>query len=65
MTDAGTLLRAVLAQPEDEAVRLVYADWLEEQGDPRAEFIRLQIALAHSSPADALHFETRPEPARC
>jgi uncharacterized protein (TIGR02996 family) len=59
MTDAGTLLRAVLAQPEDEAVRLVYADWLEEQGDPRAEFIRLQIALAHSSPADARHFENK------
>jgi uncharacterized protein (TIGR02996 family) len=33
-------LRAILASPEDAAPRLVYADWLEEQGDPRAELLR-------------------------
>jgi uncharacterized protein (TIGR02996 family) len=47
------LLQAVIAQPEQEAPRLVYADWLEEQGTPedadRAEFIRLQIELAHAT----------------
>jgi uncharacterized protein (TIGR02996 family) len=33
--------------PEDDAPRLVYADWLEENGDPvRAEFIRVQCRLA-------------------
>jgi uncharacterized protein (TIGR02996 family) len=37
-------LRAICADPEDDTVRLVYADWLDENGDPeRAEFIRLQI----------------------
>lgn len=39
-------LRAICADPEDDTVRLVYADWLDENGDPdRAEFIRLQVAV--------------------
>jgi uncharacterized protein (TIGR02996 family) len=45
-------LRAILAAPDDDTLRLVYADWLEEHGDPRSEFIRIQIALAHE-PADS------------
>jgi uncharacterized protein (TIGR02996 family) len=40
-------LRAICANPEDDTVRLVYADWLDENGDPeRAEFIRTQVTLA-------------------
>jgi uncharacterized protein (TIGR02996 family) len=39
--------RAMAAQPEDDLVRLVYADWLEENGRAeRAHFIRAQMALA-------------------
>jgi uncharacterized protein (TIGR02996 family) len=38
-------LRAIFHQPDDEALRLVYADWLEERGDPRAEFLRLEAQL--------------------
>jgi len=39
------LLSAVLADPFDDAPRLILADWLEENDDPeRAEFIRTQIA---------------------
>jgi uncharacterized protein (TIGR02996 family) len=38
------LLRAVLQAPEEDAPRLVYADWLEEHGDPRGGFIRRQCA---------------------
>jgi uncharacterized protein (TIGR02996 family) len=35
-------LRAILTAPADPAPRLVYADWLEERGDPaRAEYLRL------------------------
>ncbi len=45
------LLRAVLADPDDDAPRLILADWLDEHGQAeRAEFIRLQIALANMSP---------------
>jgi uncharacterized protein (TIGR02996 family) len=39
------LLRAIIAQPEDDWPRLVYADWLEERGDTaRGEFLQLQVA---------------------
>jgi uncharacterized protein (TIGR02996 family) len=31
--EGALLLQAALDSPDDEAVRLVYADWLEEQGD--------------------------------
>jgi uncharacterized protein (TIGR02996 family) len=52
MVDTATetaFLRTILASPEDDAPRLVYADWLDENGDPdRAEFIRLQVRLART-----------------
>jgi uncharacterized protein (TIGR02996 family) len=41
-------VRAVLADPKDNELLLVYSDWLEEQGDPdsdaKAEFLRLTVA---------------------
>ena len=38
---------AIRANPADDTARLVYADWLQENGDePRAEFIRLQCRIA-------------------
>src|SRR5262249_45999206 len=40
--------------------RLVYADWLQENGDPdRAEFIRLQVQLARLSEGDGRQLELR------
>jgi uncharacterized protein (TIGR02996 family) len=40
-------LRAVLAHPDDDGPRLVAADWWDEQGAAeRAEFVRVQVALA-------------------
>lgn len=45
------LLSAVLAAPDDDAPRLIIADWLDENGDDaRAEFIRLQIDIANHPP---------------
>ncbi len=42
-----SLYRAILAEPEDDGLRLIYADWLEENGRAeRAEFIRVQMELA-------------------
>ena len=46
MSDESALIRAVLANPGDHTVRLVYADWLEERSDPRAEYLRLLCATA-------------------
>jgi uncharacterized protein (TIGR02996 family) len=41
------LLQAVCDEPDSDEPRLVYADWLEEQGETeRAEHIRLQIQMS-------------------
>ncbi len=49
MNEADALLAAVLAEPHDDTPRLVYADWLDEHGQPeRAEFIRVQVELARN-----------------
>jgi uncharacterized protein (TIGR02996 family) len=46
-TDEQPFLDAVFAQYHDDGPRLIYADFLEDAGDPaRAELIRLQLALA-------------------
>jgi uncharacterized protein (TIGR02996 family) len=36
---------AIAETPEDLTPRMVYADWLEEHGDPRAEYLRLHCEL--------------------
>src|SRR5262245_35164247 len=44
---------AVAAEPEDDAPRLVYADWLDENGDPqRAKYVRACCALDDKPPTD-------------
>jgi uncharacterized protein (TIGR02996 family) len=53
MTDQDALLQAVIAHPDDDLPRLVFADYLEEHGDGvQAEFIRLQCDLAHRAADD-------------
>ena len=50
------LLRAVLESPYDDLPRLVYADWLEEHGQPeRAEFIRHQLARPMKSSFEGIY----------
>ena len=46
MTTGDELRAAIAADPEDDAVRRVYADWLLEAGDSRGELIHLQLAPA-------------------
>lgn len=49
MTDGEAILRTILDNPDDDAPRLVYADWLDEHGqEEAAEFIRVQVELARS-----------------
>ncbi|MSP56039.1 MAG: TIGR02996 domain-containing protein [Myxococcales bacterium] len=47
--DLAPLLAEVYAHPDDDDVRLVYADALAAEGDPRGEFIQLQVASAERS----------------
>ena len=56
MTD-DDFIRAVLAEPDDDLLRLAYADWLEEQDDPRSEFLRIEIALISADPRSAARDE--------
>jgi uncharacterized protein (TIGR02996 family) len=47
MDTKDAFLADICQHPDDDAVRLIYADWLDEHGEPeRAEFIRLQIERA-------------------
>jgi len=49
--DQEAFLRSIVAQPEDDTTRLVYADWLEEHGDAeQAAFIRSSIEVHNLQP---------------
>src|SRR4051812_38161141 len=56
--DERAFLAAILDAPDDDAPRLIYADYLLEQGDPRGDFIHVQYQLArlpeHAPEAPAL-----------
>jgi uncharacterized protein (TIGR02996 family) len=41
-------LLGMLEQPDDITLRLVFADWLEENNDPRGELLRLTHSLTHN-----------------
>jgi uncharacterized protein (TIGR02996 family) len=50
--DGEALFRAVCENPTDDTPRLVYADWLQENGQPeRGEFILLQCEAWNLLPA--------------
>jgi uncharacterized protein (TIGR02996 family) len=58
-------LADIREHPEDDAPRLIFADWLEERGKPgdaaRAEFIRVQckLAVAHITRSPRTNLERR------
>lgn len=53
MTHDEAFIQAIREAPDDDAPRLIYADWLEEHGQAdRAEFIRIQCRLARMPEAD-------------
>jgi uncharacterized protein (TIGR02996 family) len=39
------LERALVENPDDVAAHMAYADYLQEQGDPRGEFIQVQLEM--------------------
>jgi uncharacterized protein (TIGR02996 family) len=46
MTSEADFLNALHQSPDDDDLRLVFADWLEEHDDPHAELFRLSANLA-------------------
>jgi uncharacterized protein (TIGR02996 family) len=40
MDQETAFLKAIAANPEDDTVRLAFADWLDEQNDPRGPWVR-------------------------
>ncbi len=51
MTDGQALRREVVRNPDDDTLRLIYADWLDENGRPeRAALIRAQVEEAAAEP---------------
>jgi uncharacterized protein (TIGR02996 family) len=65
MSDHDALLRAICAYPDDDTPRLVFADFLEENGEAeRAAFVRAQVELARTptwEPFAAFCRHRRPE----
>lgn len=51
--DRADFLARLIANPDDKKPRLVYADLLQERGDPRGEFIALQCTRAELPDTDA------------
>jgi uncharacterized protein (TIGR02996 family) len=41
--DDAAFQRAILANPSDTTLKLVYADWLQDRADPRADYIRMTM----------------------
>jgi uncharacterized protein (TIGR02996 family) len=57
MPESEAFLKAICANPDDDGPRLIFTDWLEDNGDPeRAEFIRVQCALEKLTENDPRYF---------
>ncbi|MEK6233085.1 MAG: TIGR02996 domain-containing protein [Planctomycetales bacterium] len=52
MSQEELFLREIDAEPGNQAARLIYADWLEERGDLRADFIRILARLQETDETD-------------
>jgi len=55
LTEGDALLADIARHPDDDALRLIYADWCQDHGQPeRAEFIRVQLER-RATPEPAPH----------
>src|SRR5688500_12497737 len=50
MTTEQAFMAEIMARPDEDGPRLVFADWLQEKGDWRGELLRLQVAMRRDSP---------------
>lgn len=64
MREDAAFVEEIRRHPHDATPRLIYADFLEDQGDPRGEFIRVQCeldALPPGSPQRGTLFDREQE----
>lgn len=54
MNDEDAFLRAIQASPNDNTLRLVYADWLDEQNQLGGDFLRLECEFETVPQSDPL-----------
>jgi uncharacterized protein (TIGR02996 family) len=60
LTEQDAFVGAIIEAPDDDGARLIFADWLEDNGqDQRAEFIRLQMQAAPADEAERAQRERR------
>jgi uncharacterized protein (TIGR02996 family) len=52
MHEEQSFLDQLIGDPNDDVTRLVYADWLDEHGDPRGAYLRAEQELAALSEDD-------------
>jgi uncharacterized protein (TIGR02996 family) len=51
MTERESLVAAIAARPNNEDVRRVFADWLDDHGEnARADFVRVSVEVARKRP---------------
>lgn len=66
MTSPGDLLQAILADPANDDLRLVFADLLDDRGEgERAEFIRVQCELARLQAEEVARFNEETDWSQC
>src|SRR6516162_9506959 len=51
MNQAEAFIGAVLAAPKDDSPRLAYADWLDQRGDARGQYLRTEVQWAQAREA--------------
>lgn len=62
--EESPLFQEILANPADRELRLVFADWLEDQGDPRGELVRIQCQLEKLNRNEPDHVRLRSKAGR-
>ncbi|MBY0461050.1 MAG: TIGR02996 domain-containing protein [Gemmataceae bacterium] len=60
MSDERAFLKAVRARPDDRTARLVYADWLQDRDDSRAELIRIEEEVSAAPIYADRYWELKP-----
>src|SRR4051794_14008230 len=58
MSEEAGFITALLTEPDDCTTLLVYADWLQDRSDPRAEYLRL-LAVEKADEARVLEIRAQ------